>query len=77
MESRTNFIMRTFTAFTLICAAALTAAGCTVKDIDAPALAGPSTLAHSIQMTADRDTLTQWATNVVGGDVTECQRCSP
>lgn len=59
MESRTNFIMRTFTAFTLICAAALTAAGCTVKDIDAPALAGPSTLAHSIQMTADRDTLTQ------------------
>lgn len=59
MEIRTDFIMRTQIAATLFCAAALTAAGCTVKDIDAPALAGPSTLAHSIQMTADRDTLTQ------------------
>lgn len=34
-------------------------AGCTVKDVDTPALAGPSTLAHSIVMVADRDTLTQ------------------
>jgi hypothetical protein len=51
--------MRTHTVSTLICAAALSVAGCTVKDIDQPALAGPSTLAHSIQMTADRDTLTQ------------------
>ncbi len=51
--------MRTHIVSTLICAAALSVAGCTVKDVDAPALAGPSTLAHSIQMTADRDTLTQ------------------
>jgi PKD repeat protein len=51
--------MRTLIVSTLICVAALSVAGCTVKDIDAPALAGPSTLAHSIQMTADRDTLTQ------------------
>jgi PKD repeat protein len=51
--------MRTIT-FTTVLAAALTAlAGCTVKDIDQPALAGPSTLAHSIIMVAERDTLTQ------------------
>ena len=34
-------------------------AGCTVKDVDQPALAGPSTFANSITMVADRDTLTQ------------------
>ncbi|HYB95071.1 MAG TPA: PKD domain-containing protein [Vicinamibacterales bacterium] len=34
-------------------------AGCTVKDIDQPAFAGPSTFAHSIVMVADRHTLTQ------------------
>lgn len=33
--------------------------GCTVKDVDQPALAGPSTFAHSLVMVADRDTLTQ------------------
>lgn len=40
-----------------IALAALTA--CTVKDVDTPSLAGPSTFAHSIIMVADRDTLTQ------------------
>jgi PKD repeat protein len=51
--------MRT-TYFSLIGALALAGlAGCTVRDVDAPALAGPSTLAHSIVMVADRDTLTQ------------------
>ncbi|HEX8031629.1 MAG TPA: PKD domain-containing protein, partial [Vicinamibacterales bacterium] len=51
--------MRITKLFTLLCAAAVSVSSCTVKDIDAPALAGPSTLAHSIQLTADRDTLTQ------------------
>jgi PKD repeat protein len=41
---------------------ALTAAGC-VKDVDQPALAGPSTFAHSIIMVADRDTLLQNGTD--------------
>ena len=51
--------MRTTTLVTLLGAAALAAvAGC-VKDVDQPALAGPSTFAHSIIMVADRDTLTQ------------------
>lgn len=40
-------------------AASLTLAGCTVKDVDAPPLAGPSTLSQSIVMVADRNTLTQ------------------
>jgi PKD repeat protein len=40
-----------------IALAALTA--CTVKDVDTPSLAGPSTFVHSITMVADRDTLTQ------------------
>ena len=34
-------------------------AGCTVKDVDAPALAGPSTFAMSITATASPDVLTQ------------------
>ncbi len=52
--------MRTTTISLLLGAAALAvASGCTVKDVDAPALAGPSTFARSIMMTADRDTLTQ------------------
>ncbi len=51
--------MRATTFVTLLGAAALAAvAGC-VKDVDQPALAGPSTFAHSIIMVADRDTLTQ------------------
>ena len=52
--------MRTTTSIALLGAAALAVlAGCTVKDIDAPALAGPSTFAHSIILVADRDSLTQ------------------
>ena len=33
--------------------------GCTVKDVDPPTLAGPSTLARAITMTANKDTLFQ------------------
>lgn len=50
--------MRTTTRLLTIGAIAVLA-GCTVKDIDAPSLSGPSTLAHSIIVVADRDTLTQ------------------
>ena len=50
--------MRITTFVSLLGAAALAAVGC-VKDVDQPALAGPSTFAHSIVMVADRDTLTQ------------------
>ena len=56
--------MRTTTFVSLLGAAALAAvAGCTVKDVDQPALAGPSTFAHSIIMVADRDTLTRTASD--------------
>jgi PKD repeat protein len=52
--------MRSTTFLTLIGAAALAAlAGCTVKGVDQPALAGPSTFAHSIVLFAERNTLTQ------------------
>ena len=52
--------MRITTYVSLLGAAALAAvAGCTVKSVEPPAFAGPSTLAHSITMVADRDTLTQ------------------
>jgi PKD repeat protein len=34
-------------------------AGCTTKDVDPPTVAGPSTLARAISMTANRDTLFQ------------------
>src|SRR5688572_10489233 len=33
--------------------------GCTTKDVEIPALAGPSTLAYSIVLTTANDTLTQ------------------
>jgi PKD repeat protein len=46
------------TAFILIGSMALVM-GCTTKDVDVPQLAGPSTLAYSISVTADPDTLTQ------------------
>jgi PKD repeat protein len=51
--------MRTthISVFTALALAASTA--CTVKDVDAPSLAGPSTFVHSITLVADRDTLTQ------------------
>lgn len=52
--------MRITTYVSLLGAAALAAvAGCTVKSVEQPAFAGPSTMAHSITMVADRDTLTQ------------------
>src|SRR4051812_7718627 len=52
--------MRNTTHFLALAIAALTGlAGCTVKDVDTPALAGPSTFAHSLVMVADRNTLTQ------------------
>lgn len=51
--------MRTTNFIALLAAALGVLTGCTVKDIDQPALAGPSTFAHSILMVADRDTLTQ------------------
>ena len=53
--------MRTtsFVSFFAVVAGAAILAGCTVKGVDAPPFAGPSTLAHSIIMTAERDTLTQ------------------
>ena len=51
--------MRT-TKLSLIAAVAATAfAACTVKDVDTPPLAGPSSLARTIIMVADRDTLLQ------------------
>jgi chitodextrinase len=44
----------------LLSVAALTAvAGCTVKEVDMPALAGPSTFANNIVMTANTNTLVQ------------------
>jgi PKD repeat protein len=56
--------MRTTTLNVLLGAAALAVmAGCTVKDVDQPALAGPSTLAHSIIAVADRNSLTQNGTD--------------
>jgi len=53
--------MRTtsYTSLLLAAAGMTLLAACTVKDVDAPALAGPSTFATSILMTADRDTLLQ------------------
>jgi PKD repeat protein len=52
--------MPTNISISLLGAAALAVlAGCTVKDIDQPALAGPSTLATSISLKASPDTLIQ------------------
>lgn len=50
---------RTITFITLLIAGALGVTGCTVKDVDQAPLAGPSTLFHSIRMSATSDTLTQ------------------
>lgn len=52
--------MRTNISVSILGVAAIAfLAGCTVKDIDQPALAGPSTLATSITMRASPDTLLQ------------------
>ena len=51
--------MRTFKLMLVAAIATTTIAACTVKDIDAPPLSGPSSLARTIIMQADRDTLVQ------------------
>jgi PKD repeat protein len=51
--------MRTIKLSFMAALAATALAGCTVKDVDTPQLAGPSSLARTIVMTADRDTLVQ------------------
>ena len=51
--------MRTLKLTVLAALAATAVAGCTVQDVDTPSLAGPSSLARTIVMTADRDTLLQ------------------
>lgn len=51
--------MRTIQLSLITLVAAATMAACTVKDVDTPQLAGPSSLARTIVMTADRDTLVQ------------------
>lgn len=50
--------MRTL-KLSLVAALATTLTACTVQDVDTPQLAGPSSLARTIVMTADRDTLLQ------------------
>lgn len=52
--------MRTTTHFLTLAAAALTLlSGCTVKDVDVPALSGPSTFANNIILRSNTDTLIQ------------------
>lgn len=46
-------------SFLLVAAGLATLAGCTVKNTEAPALSGPSTLATSITMTASKDSIIQ------------------
>ena len=45
--------------FTLAISTVLFLAGCTVKDVDVPALAGPSTIAYSIDLQSNTNTVTQ------------------
>lgn len=52
-------IMRTIKLTAVAALVATAMAGCTVKDVDTPPLAGPSSLARTIVMSADRDTLVQ------------------
>ena len=59
IDYRINNIMRTSKLALVAALATSTLAACTVKDVDAPPLAGPSSLSRSIVMTADRDTLVQ------------------
>ena len=51
--------MRTTQLSLIAVVAAATMAACTVNDVDAPPLAGPSTLARTIIMHADRDSISQ------------------
>src|SRR5687768_14926966 len=50
--------MRT-THLTLAMSAVLFLTGCTVKEVDVPALAGPSTIAYSIDLQSNTNTVTQ------------------
>lgn len=58
-ELQKTRLMRTTTYVFMLFVAVLAAVSGCVKDVDVPAMAGPSTFAHSLVMTADRDTLTQ------------------
>ncbi len=58
-DHRMNIIMRTLKLSLVAAIATTTIAACTVKDVDTPPLAGPSSLARTIIMIADRDTLLQ------------------
>ncbi len=51
--------MRTTTLSLVAALSAMLVASCTVKDVDTPPLAGPSSMARTIVMTADKDTLVQ------------------
>ncbi len=51
--------MRTTKLAFIAVGAAMNLLACTVKDVDTPSLQGPSSLARTIVMTADRDTLVQ------------------
>ena len=51
--------MRTIKLSVIAALAATALAGCTVKDVDTPQMAGPSSLARTILMSIDRDTLLQ------------------
>jgi PKD repeat protein len=54
-----TIIMRTFKLTLVAAMATTTIAACTVSDVDAPAMSGPSSFARTIIMQADRDTLVQ------------------
>lgn len=54
-----DIIMRTIKLSLVAAMAASVFAGCTVEDVDTPPLAGPSSLARTILMIVDRDTLVQ------------------
>ena len=62
--------MRTLKLTVLAALAATAVAGCTVQDVDTPPLAGPSSLARTIVITADRDTLLQDGLQEVGPQLT-------
>jgi PKD repeat protein len=51
--------MRTIKLTVIAALAATALAGCTVSDVDTPQLAGPSSMARTIVMTVDRNTLLQ------------------
>src|SRR5688500_16122375 len=56
IDTGRTIIMRTLKLTLVAAIATTTMAACTIKDIDAPPMACPSSLARTIIMTADRDT---------------------